>query len=64
MELLEVGSGDLREGRRMIVVLECLLVQLTFSVHVPGIVLDAKGTVINKMDLFFVLFRGNVRWSF
>lgn len=63
MELLEVGSGDLREGRRMIVVLECL-VQLAFSVHVPGIVLDAKGTVINKMDLFFVLFRGNVQWSF
>lgn len=52
--MLEVDSWDLGEERRMVVVLECL-VQLTFSVCMPGIMLGAQGTAISKMGLFFVL---------
>lgn len=53
-ELLEVGVGG-----KMRVVFE-YLAQLTFSVHMPGIVLDAKDIVMSKMGLFFVLFREKV----
>lgn len=48
-ELLEVGVGG-----KMRVVFE-YLAQLTFSVHMPGIVLDVKDTVMSKMGLFFVM---------